>query len=253
MIISNLPQTWNDITLSQYQELIELESDSEINNFDRLLEQLAIVCNTSSDDEMFEELDIDEVFSILDKIKWINKKPSNQFKNKIDVYSVIELNTLKLGEFIDLEHFFNIDYVQNLHIICAILYKQTEQDKWNNTEFEPYIYNIYKRSEFFLEQPITYLYGIIKCYLDFKETFEESYNALFDDNSGIIENEEELDAEELAEIKKEIAEEKVKSQWSWESIIHGLCVDNITYKDAVLNAELIYTFNILSMKKTLGV
>lgn len=253
-MINNLPKSWEDITLDQYIELDQLDSDSFENEFDLILEQLSIILNTSSDDDIFDELDIDELVNIMSKIKWLRKEPPTNVKNKINNLTLKDLNKLKLGEFIDLEYFFSIDYKTNLHIIASILYKQNKEDEWCNTIEEPYIYDVYKRGEIFKSLPITNTYGLITNYLNWKETFLDIYENLFEDsNYDKIENEEMFDQDELKELKDEIEVDKKKAAFSWEAILWELSGNNIANYDEVLNTSLVLVMNTLSMRKTLKV
>jgi hypothetical protein len=252
-LFNELPKSWSDITVEQYQELFLLNEDDFNGEFDLILEQLAIILNTSSDDDEFDELDIDDLISLMSKIKWLKLDINKNNKLIIDNLHCKDFNKLTLGEFIDLEHFFGLNYIENLHIICAIIYKQQSIDQWNNVIEEPYRYDIYERSNKFLEYSIEDVYAIIKKYLDWKQNLMDIYGTLFEDpNFDKIENEEAFDVEELLEMKQEIEEDKKKSKWSWEAIVYDLANNDITKFNDVFDTQLILVLNTLSMKKTLG-
>lgn len=250
-----LPKSFDDITVETYQELLTLNVNDFEGEFSLLTEQLAILLGVGSDDELFDDLDIDDLIDAMNNIKWLKSNPTYNYKKDVEYLTCkSDLNKLTLGEFIDLEYFFEQDYIKNLHIICGILYKQYKTDDWNNTIEEPYIYDIYERSNLFIEQPISNVYGIIKMYLDWKENILNAYANLFEDpNFDKIEDEHMFEPEELMEMKQEIEVEKKKSKWSWEAIIWELSGKNLSYYDQVLNIPIILVFNTLSMKKTLEI
>lgn len=241
-----LPKSWNEVTVAQYIEIKELENEFE--GFELLVEKLALLLDTSSDDELL-DISVDEVISIFGKISWINKEPTEKFIKNIGDYSVKDLDKLNLGEFIDIEHF--IQKFSNLHKVCAILYKQTKTDEWGNIIEEPYLYDIETRAKFFLDKPITACYGIYSNYAFWRNNFMEVYEGLFNDpKSNEIEDEETLDPEELQEIKKEIKDEADRVKWSWESTLWKLSGHDITrYKD-LFDVSLILVFNTLGMIKS---
>ena len=253
--IQQLPKSWNEITLYQYQELnnLELEADN-FGNFQYILEQLAILLDTDSEDELFEDMDIDELLNIIKNIKWLRSKPANNIVKKINNMFCKDINKLTLGEFLDLEFYFKENYINNLQYIAAIFYRSNKQDEWGHTIIEPYEYDLEERSKLFIDLNITKLYGLIDYYLEWKSNIMEIYANVFEDpNFDKIENEEELDAKELADIKKEIEEDKKKAEWGWESVIYDLSNKDLTKYNDLFNTPFILVMNTLSMKKTFNV
>lgn len=252
--MSSLPKSWNDIKLYQYQDLVSIDTDSYETDIDVNLEEISILLDTTIDDPYIQDMDIDELIKILNSIKWLRNTPSTNFSKELFNYKVKELNKLTLGEFIDIDHFISQDSIKNLHIVCSILYKKYKDDEWGNTIEEPYIYDIYKRAEEFIDLPVNKIYGIIEYFIKYKNDFMDSYTNLFEDsNYDIIEDEEMFDDEELEELKKEIEDEKSKAKFSWDSIIYNLSGGDITKMDEITNLSLIYVFNTLSMKKALDI
>lgn len=251
-MLNKIPKNWGSIRLEQYQELISLD-DSEYNSLSVYnLEILSIITDTDKDDDEWLDMDVDDLFKIYKETKWLLSEPSSNKKSNINNLLLKEFNSLNLGEFIDLEHFFSEDYIKNLHIICAILYKKNKLDEWDNLIFEPYEYNIFERSNQFLEEPITNVYGIIKEYLSWKKNFVESYN-IFQDEPDITEEEmyDGLDEDEIKELQEDLEKGESIKKWNWERIIYNLCNSDVTKFNDVLNMNIILVFNILSMKNDL--
>ncbi len=251
MELSNrLPKNWNEVTVSQYLEIKRLEQEDIESDFELFLEKLAILIDSSSSDSEINDLDVDEVIAIMNSISWLSNEPFNSYKQVINNLSLKEINELKLGEFIDLEHFIS-QYQENLHIIAAILYKQTKKDEWGNNLEEPYIYNVYKRSELFLNQPITDILGVIDVYTSWRSSFLEANEGLFNDpQANVIENEDQLDQDVLDDIKKENAEESERVKWSWESTLWELSSHDMTKYDKLFDMPVVLVFNTLGMIKS---
>lgn len=240
----NLPNSWNDILVDQYIELREL--DLELPYFDLMLETVSIVTDTDIDE--LEDLSFSELVEIEKKLTWLTSEPSKRITQKIDKYNYIGFDNLKLGEFIDLNHFFSENFVTNLPIICAILYRQQKTNEWNEIITEPYDYDPQNRKGLFTEVGIVQVYGIIGTFLEYKSNFEETYSSLFKPD---LSDEDIDDLDE--ETKKDIEEEERLDNYSWERLIYSLCEGDITKTDQVLNLGLTYVFNILSMKKALNI
>jgi len=237
-----LPSSWNDILVDQYIELRGL--DDSLSYFDFMLETISIVTDTDIDE--LEELSFNELTEIEKQLVWLTSEPSKQITRELNGYTYKGLNDLKLGEFIDLNHFFSENFVTNLPTICAILYRQTKLNEWNETITEPYEYDPRNRSGLFMEVPITSVYGIIPTFLEYKENFENTYATLFKPD---------LSDEDISELdeetKKEIEEEERLDQFSWERVILTLCQDLNVTPDEALNMSVTFVFNMLSMKKAI--
>ena len=255
-----LPSSWDSILVDQYIELREL--DSSLGYFDMMLETISIV--TDTDIEELEEYSFSELVDIEKQLVWLTSEPSKDIaphfnkaggrpykRFKVDVnykpyYHYIGLDNLKLGEFIDLNHFFADNFVKNLPTICAILYRQTKLNEWNETIIEPYEYDPRNRSGLFMEVGITQVYGIIGSFLEYKSNFENTYANLFKPDLS-DEDTSELSEEDL----KEIEEEERLDAFSWERVILVLCQDLNVTPDEALNMSITFVFNMLSLKKSM--
>lgn len=243
-MIENLPKNWSEVTLYQYQEL------NKSIKYD-IFDELSILLNTTPDDPIIENLDWEEVGKILDKLSWLKKEPNAIIQKEIEGFILKAFNKLTLGEFIDLEYYFE-NKIENLHIMMAILYRSQKIDDWDHIKIEPYDYDIEERGEIFLDISIIKAFGFLKEYESFRNNFLDSYKNLFVEENNLIEDEE-LTGREKIEAQKTTLEEKAKSKWSWESILLGLTNNDVTKFDALLNTSLILVFNTLSAKKVLGI
>jgi hypothetical protein len=245
-----LPKSWAEVTLSQYQELHQMNGIEYNSLYTHKLDIIAMFNDTSIDDDIFEELYIDDLTEMLEGIKWVFNEPNLNFTKTIGDLEFKPFNNISLGEFIDLEFFFSTDFIANFHKICAIFYKNKKEDEWGNKIEEPYIYDLDKRAESFLDINIISLYGIINHYITNREKVLEIYNIIFQD-SGDLEDTEGLSDYEIEEINKEIEQEKSKAKWSWPGLINRLSNNDVTKYNEITNMPLIFIFNELAMRKIL--
>jgi hypothetical protein len=235
-----LPKSWNDVTVAQY-----IEARKSVNmdsNFDSQLELLGVLADVPTED--LEDLELDEFSALLAKISFVQSEPNKMPAQSILKYQLKPLNKIKVEEFLDLEYYVTKDYIEYLPIICAILYKQTRFDEWKHLSYEPHEYDLEERSKEFLNLSINSVYGVVTSYLEWRENFLNTYSNLFD---------EPITEEDLQEVepedRKELEAEMQMSKWAWEKTIYILANEDITNMEKVLGMNLIFAFNMLSMKK----
>lgn len=257
MELKDLPSNWNQITVEKFIELKKIEREDYYSLLSFKMEQLYQLTDTNEDDELWDETNSEDLESLFKTTNWLNKQPTTNFKKTIVLNSVEyhfkELKTLTLGEFIDLEYLFGINYITKLPEICAILYRQNKIDSWGHTIIEPRTYNNKERAELILELPITEVYGVLQVYLSYKKTFIDTFENLFEQAE--ISDEEDSDdhLEPISTIdqQKNEAKEKALKKWAWERVIHKLGGGNLLNFDKVTELPLILVFNHLSMVKEL--
>jgi hypothetical protein len=211
-------------------------------NFESQLELLGVLADVPTED--LEDLELDEFSALLAKISFVQSEPNKRAAQSILEYQLKPLNKIKVEEFLDLEYYVTKDYIEYLPIICAILYKQTRVDEWKHLSYEPHEYDLEERSKEFLNLSINSVYGVITSYLQWRENFLNTYSNLFD---------EPITEEDLQEVepedRKELEAEMQMSKWAWEKTIYILANEDITNMEKVLGMNLIFAFNMLSMKK----
>lgn len=252
----NLPTTWNSVKLYQFKELRQL--DRTLGYFSFQLDTLAILAEVDSED--LEDLTIDELNAMFNSVKWVLNEPKKGFKSKLTIeeedYIFKPFNKLTLFEFIDLEYFLTNDYITHISHIASVFYRRIDKDKWNNVEFEPYIFSPFERFELFDDIFITDVYGILTDYLKYRENFMQKYENLFNDNDEDDEEEDDINdfdsVEQYKDSLKQKEHGKKAKKWGWESLLYDLCEGDITKMDDIGNQSLIFVFNILSMCKDMG-
>lgn len=241
-----LPNQWSQVSLEQFIEYSKIDKEQGAYHFNS--EAVSILADEPID--IIEDLDVDELAELIAEAKWCTSEPSKRYKHEVLGMKFKPFNKLTLYEYIDLDYFFQNNYLSNLDKVCAICYRQTRINEWNEEVLEPYDYDCNIRAEKFLDLPITEVYGIIGEFIKYRDTFLKNYENLFSgdlDDELTEEEEKELTPEEIKEIKKEQSAVK----WSWEQTIFALTNGDITKSRAVGNLPLIYVFNMLAMKKEL--
>jgi hypothetical protein len=226
--------------VEQFLEIRRISSEDGIFNY-----QIDVLCILADKDvSYFEELELDELGELIQQIKFINSEPSKKYQHKIDNYVLKPFSKLTLGEFIDLEHYFSNNYLDHFCHILALLYRRTSKNIYGDDIIEPYEYSPRDRLDWYLDYPITDVYGLIPEYLKFRENFTNTYTNLLVD---VVTDDEVLeDVEEIKEQKRE----QEKQKFAWESTIMALCNDDLSKFNDILNMSVVLVFNILGMKKT---
>lgn len=239
-----IPKSWNDISVYQYQELRGLNASDSV--FEWHLDVLDLLTELEVD-----ELTLPEVDKIFKELQWLKKEPHRVYKKHIVNYQPKEFKDIRLGEFLDLEHYTQ-DKVKNLTTIAAIFYRKIKINEWGQTVYEPYEYDPVKRGEEFLDYPITHIYGLVEEWIKYRNyLINDAYSNLFDSGSISEEELEELDPEERAQILKDEAEQKKFSRWAWESIIDAFAQGDKTKYRKVYDLKLIFVLNQLSKEAEL--
>jgi hypothetical protein len=240
-----LPNRWNQVSLEQFIELRQLKGEDGV--FNHNIDILCVLTDSLPED--FDDLDIAEVAEIFKDLQWLYTEPSKLYADRIGKFYLKPMTDLTLGEFIDLEYYFTNDYLQYLPNICALLYRIPElvEDnvvaQWESTKFKTS-----SRVHYFLDQPITKVYGVLTEYIKFRDTFITSHKNLMTEQV----------AEDLNDItdpdeKKEAEREKSSQKWGWEQLIWSMCNGDITKYDQVINMKLVLVFNFLAMRKELEI
>lgn len=253
----NIPKSWDDITVEQFIELNTIDSDEFETISSVQLERLAIITVTSSDDEVWEDMDIRDLNKIIKQCLFLNANPPNKYKKSLfnDKYRVKSFTDLTMGEFIDIEYFLKEDTIRNIPKVAAILYRRYQENNWGNIILEPYDeIDLNKRTEEFMDLPITDIYGLIVEYVEFKNNFVKSYETLFEPQFEEEEFEEETEDPMLQyEIEQERIQEEKIAKWGWERMLFNIANGDILKIPDVTKLGLIFVFNMVAMKRELNI
>jgi hypothetical protein len=248
-----LPKNWTDISYEVYKELVEIKK-LNLSFTNLYIEVLSLLWDISPDDDIF-DMEIDELIKYVKEIDWILKEPIfNKPVKDWNGFRLKNLNKITLGEFIDIENKI-VDIDNNLDWICAILYKKCKSDEWNNLLDEPYVYDLDERIVIFNEAPLPLLLTIKTEYFNWRENFMLNYKELFESGEPNEDNDDSDD--ELVGVENKMAKlndrkEKIIVKWSWENLLWGLSGEDITKIKNIFELNVIFVFNILSMRKSLS-
>ena len=115
-----LQSNWSQVYVDQFISIRTLNASSIYSNS---LEILSISTNIPTDDEVWDEMDIEELNEYINSILWLKSEPSKLFKRVINDLEIVDINKITFGEFLDLEYLFT-DYYTNFTKICATLYRR---------------------------------------------------------------------------------------------------------------------------------
>ena len=230
------------LTLGQYQELYSHDIDGV---FLKTIHYVSVV----------NDLDPIEVQNwkpdkLISEYKKIKKKifVSDNFSKSINIedatLNLIDYKHIKFGQFIDIEHYINENYLGNLHKIAALLYLQTEGGGIYESKPESIEHiNIDYRSDLITYIPAKEVLGACNAYLKFRANFFESYSSIFQDPLEGVEDLEDMSAEELQIVEEETAlAEKNKSN-QWHRMLNYLTDFDLTKFDKILGENLFLVFN----------
>lgn len=246
MLKNKLPKAWNQITIESFIELRTLSDEDGVFNY-----QIDVLCTLlDCFPEDLDDITIEELEYLLIEVKFIKGEPHKNYKNEIGIYQLKPFNKITLGEFISLESYFSDNYIEKLLNIVAILYRRVRVNEWGDNVLESYNYHSNDRLNWFLDFPITDVYGLLPEYIKFREDIIDQYKNLMSESyEEDFEPSENMDSEE----QKELEEEKKQKKWAWEQLIWSLCNEDLTKFHAVCELPLILVFNFLGMKKELSV
>lgn len=151
----NLPTSYDDITLEQFQ-LIEKEEDKSLINI------LHILANKTRDEVL--ELPVMFVEKMLNKLTFLDTpldmKPNNKIEVDGETYVINPMEKLKTGEYIAVDTIIKND-AKNYAAILAILCRK-EGEKYDS-KFEAEVFE--KRMNMFLKQPISKIFPTVAFFL----------------------------------------------------------------------------------------
>lgn len=249
----DIKTNWNEIDVETFIELKTID-DSEYNTyFSNKLERLAVITGTLYNDDIWNEMDCDDIENLYDKIKFINNDPPKNFKTDIGIFKYKGVRNITIGEYIDLNKWCSDNFFKNLDLILSVLYRKYKYDEFDRLVFEDYNFNINERKNDFHEFIISDVYGVLIEFINFKKEIENNYTDIFQSiPDGDDEIEENLSPEEKLIIKREIDEEKKQLNWVWENIIYNLSGQDIVKMKDVFNLKAIFVFNMIAYNKSMN-
>lgn len=158
----NCPESWDDITLKQFQEINQYYADKD-KRFD-IREVIHILTNKSIDE--VNELPAEFLQIIMEKLSFLQvepeqQEPTNKIEINNEIYQINFMEKLKTGEYVSVDNILKADkndYASILAILCR------KEGEIYDSKFEAELFE--ERKKMFEEQPITKILPIIGFFLN---------------------------------------------------------------------------------------
>lgn len=244
-----IPNGWEDLTLSQYSEYALVEESDYNSKYSYIFNRLAVLLDMDIDDEEFENISTRKALEMFEAMPWVKNKPFSDTFSSIMDYQLIPVEKITIGTFIDIEYYLNNG--RDFSKIAVFLYRKVKTGEWGEKLFEPVdTIPIEERAFMFGNLPVTQVYGAIQSYLNWRA-------ALIQANKGSVFEEDELDDPLEEEFEDDDIDtegdkkEKLQAHWNWELVLYTLAgKDKLKMLEAA-NLPAIYAFNLLNMSKDL--
>jgi hypothetical protein len=128
-------ESWADITIGQYQEMMLIETENDITRF---IQQISIALDIDS--EEIRKLSLSEFKKLQDNMSFLSVKVEADLSPIIEIdgkkYGLIpDMGTVDAGTFIDAEQF-KEDTILNLHNLVALIYRPVIKQDGDEYEIE---------------------------------------------------------------------------------------------------------------------
>jgi hypothetical protein len=127
--------SWSDVTVGQYQEMMLLENENEITKFIECI-SIALDC----DPQDIRNMPYSEYSNLQQKMAFISKEPESVVVNIIEIDGVEyglepDMKLITTGVFIDAEQF-KQDPIVNLHNTLALIYRPITKKEGDTYQIE---------------------------------------------------------------------------------------------------------------------
>ena len=115
-------QTWDDVTIGQYQEIMSIQTTKKISKF---IESLSILFDC--DPQFIRDMNMFDYNKLVSETQFLSTQPQNTIETIIEIdgkrYGLIpDMTLMEAGVFIDAEQF-KEESIENLHYLTALVYR----------------------------------------------------------------------------------------------------------------------------------
>lgn len=152
-------KSWKDITLKTAIELIQLSPE---NDLDLIVNRLAIIKDV--DPFEIEQMSFDEITSEYEQWDFVGTLPEERkdetFKWNGKRYGRINFGKISLAQMVDIEEFYAMGFLENVHNILSIVYLPVKSYNFITKKYtlEPYEFNK-EIADTFLDLDFEFVYG----------------------------------------------------------------------------------------------
>jgi hypothetical protein len=150
-------KSWKDVTLEQGIELSQLDIED---SWELVTNQMAIILDTTMDE--IENKPAALVYEFINDWAFIKEMPPmkelKHFKVDGQWYKLINLSEMTLAQMVDIEEYYKLGLMNNIHKILSVLYLPASKNllgKWTLSEYEP----DEKRENIFLKMDMESIWG----------------------------------------------------------------------------------------------
>jgi hypothetical protein len=150
-------KSWKNITLEQGIELALLDIEG---SWELITNQMSIILDTTMDE--IENKPAALVYEFMNDYSFIKEMPPlkklDHFKVDGQWYKLIDLSEMTLAQMVDIEEYYSLCLIENVHKILSVLYlpaKKSLFGKWEISEYVP----DKKREDIFLKMDMEAVWG----------------------------------------------------------------------------------------------
>lgn len=130
-------ESWADITIGQYQEIMSIQTDNDLTRF---IESMAICLDIDPQD--IRNLPYKDYKSLQERFQFISQQPQSDISYRFDIDGkrfglMRDMNLMTAGLFIDAEEF-KKDPIANLHNTVALIYRPIISETEDDWTIEPH-------------------------------------------------------------------------------------------------------------------
>jgi len=125
----NLINSWSDVTLETWLQLIDFETGTKT---EEATETIAALSDIPK--KLIKELSLSDVANIMSKVAELQQKQDTKLKRIIEINDIEygfhpDLDSISLGEYADIEQFIKNGIDKNLPSLMAVLYRPVKEKK----------------------------------------------------------------------------------------------------------------------------
>lgn len=166
--MKNKKKSWDDVTIAMWQEINQIETESEIT---RQIEQISIL--TDSDSEEIRSMPMSKFNKLRQELIFLSQKPSANVITTFEIegkeYGIIpQMDFISTGEWMDAENWKD-NPVDNIHLYAALVYRPIIKREGDFYEIEPHKSSGFmERAELFRNNlSITTIHGAVLFFSSF--------------------------------------------------------------------------------------
>ncbi len=163
----NLITKWEDVNLETYGKLLDFKRG---NNSEEALSMIKAMSDIPK--KYIKSLRLSDVTTILSKLTTVQALEKGILEHVVRIDGVNygfhpNLDEITLGEYADIEHFIEDDYMKNLDKIMAVLYRPITKRNGKEYTIEAYNSNIEERAKTFKKMSASQVQGALVFFWNF--------------------------------------------------------------------------------------